>query len=164
MPENDVQMETNEIVTWEIDESDRYRRGKAWYGSMVLIGGGLLIYAVASANFLFALLILMFALVIYLTSLKPPENLTVEISLDGVKVGETFYPYRDIKRYWFVYDPPEVKNLYLDFKAVAKPMLSLPLMDQNPNRIRQILSQYLPEDFEENEEPFMDFLGRILKL
>ncbi len=164
MLDNQSSNESDIVITWEIDESDRYRRGRAWYAIMILIGISLLIYAVASANFLFALLILMFALVIYLTSLKGPENQQVEISQDGIKVGEQFYPYRDVKRYWFVYDPPEVKNMYLDFKAVSRPLLSLPLMDQNPNQIRRVLGQYLPEDFEENEEPFMDFLGRILKL
>jgi hypothetical protein len=159
---NNEQLET--LVTWEIDESDRYRRGKAWYAIMILIGGSLLIYAIVSANFLFALLILMFALVIYLTSLNSTKITAVEISADGIRVGKSFYPYRDIKKFWFVYSPPEVKNLYLDFKSMSRSSLGLPLMDQNPNRIREVLGQYLPEDLEESEEPFMDFLGRILKL
>ena len=164
MPEQHKPEAAGSVVCWEIDETARYRRGRAWYVVMVLIGGGLLIYAVASGNFLFALLILMFALVIYLTSMKGSENTKVEISQDGIKVGDTFHPYRDVKRYWFVYDPPEVKSLYLDFRAVTKPLIALPLMDQNPNRIRQVLGQYVAEDFSEDEEPFMDFLGRILKL
>lgn len=152
------------MIRWEIDESARNRRGRAWYVIMILTGGSLLIYAVASANFLFALLVLMFALVIYLTSLRRQETVTVEMSPDGITIAKDFYPYREIRRFWFVYEPPEVKNLYLDFKAVTKSLMTLPLIDQNPNQIRQLLGQYLPEDFNEDEEPFLDFLGRILKL
>jgi hypothetical protein len=164
MPEMPNEQETNLEIHWEVDDSKRYRRGRTWYVVMTLIGLGLLMYAVISANFLFALLILMFALVIYLTSMKGAENIHVSVTIDGIQVENEFIPYREIKRYWFVYDPPEVKNLYLDFKSVTKPLMSLPIMDQNPNQIRDLIGQYLPEDFSEDEEPFMDFLGRILKL
>ena len=164
MLENLIEQTPVTLISWEVDESERYHRGRAWYVIMGLLGGALLIYAVASANFLFALLILMFVLVVYVTSIKEPKNLRIEISEDGVKVGETLHHFRNIKRYWFVYEPPMIKNLYLDVKSVANPSLSLPLADQNPNQIREILSQYLKEDLAEHEEPFMDFLGRVLKL
>jgi hypothetical protein len=163
---SEINSETLEqtLIKWEIDESARVQRGRIWYILMIVVGAALLIYAVASANFLFALLVLMFALVIYLTSLRRQEVVVVEISADGIKVAKNFYPYRELKRFWFVYEPPNVKNLYLDFRSVTRPLMTLPLADQNPNQIRQLMAQYLPEDFSEDEEPFLDFLGRVFKL
>ena len=152
------------LVSWVVDESRRYEKGLGWYIGAIAIGGGLLLYAVISANFLFALIILMVALVIYMTSLRGPEKTSVSITEDGVEIGETMYRYRDMSRFWFIYEPPEVKSLYLDFKATLKPRIVIPLEDQDPNVIREVMSRYLHEDITEDEEPFADFLGRVLKL
>ena len=164
MAENSEKTFESVILRWEVDESKRYCRGRLWYAGMGLVGLVLLIYAVASANFLFALLILMFALVIYLTTLRAPTNVMVEVTDDGVTVGGTRFSYRDINRFWFVYEPPEVKMLYLGLKGTVRPWLPVPLDQQNPNEVRGILGKYLPEDLTEDSEPITDFLGRVLKL
>lgn len=165
MEENASKQEHGEsLVSWEVDESKRYDKGLGWYMGAIAVGGGLLIYAVISANFLFALIILMVALVIYMTSLKGPDKVRVSVTEDGVEIGESFYRYRDMNRFWFIYDPPEVKSLYLDFKSAMRPRIAVSLEDQNPNDVRAIMSKYLHEDITEDEEPFADYLGRILKL
>ncbi|MEA3249561.1 MAG: hypothetical protein U9Q03_04360 [Patescibacteria group bacterium] len=165
MEENEPQIgQSKALVTWEVDESKRYEKGLGWYLGAIVIGGGLLIYAVISANFLFALIILMVALVIYMTSLRGPDKVSVSVSEDGVEIGGSFYPFREMNRFWFIYDPPAVKSLYLDFKSAMRPRIALPLEDQNPNDVRAILSKYLHEDITEDDEPFSDYLGRLLKL
>ncbi len=164
----EVEEGTNEhggaLITWVVDESKRYEKGLGWYLAAIAVGGGLLIYAVISANFLFALIILMVALVIYMTSLRGPDKIEVSVSEDGVDIGGSFYAYRDMNRFWFIYDPPAVKSLYLDFKSAMRPRIAVPLEDQNPNDVRAVMSKYLHEDITEDEEPFSDYIGRILKL
>ena len=152
------------LLTWEVDEYPRYDRGRTWYMVSLVLGALLLIYAVATGNFLFALIILMSALVIYLSTLGEPARMTVALTDAGVGVGEEFYPFKEIRRYWFIYDPPEVKNLYLDFKSPFRPRLAVALEDQNPNVVRTVLGQFVHEDFSEEEEPFTDFIGRIFKI
>ncbi|MFH2063533.1 MAG: hypothetical protein ABIJ46_05305 [bacterium] len=163
MPENFASSPQEVILSWEVDQSDRNRRGRAWYAGMILAGAALLIYAVASANFLFALLVLMFALVIYLTALRAPNRVIVEVTGDGITVGGVKFAYRDISRFWFVYEPPEVKMLYLGLKSSVRPHLPVPLDQQNPNEIRNVLGKYLTEDLTEDSEPISDIIGRILK-
>jgi len=153
-----------EAVTWVVDESKRYEKGFGWYLGALTIGGGLLIYAVISANFLFALIILMVALVVYMTSMRGPAQVRVIVSEDGVEIAGTLYRYRDMNRFWFIYNPPAVKSLYLDFKNALKPRIAVPLEDQNPNEVRAIMSKYLHEDITEDEEPIADYIGRVLKL
>ena len=153
-----------QYFNWQIDEYPRYNRGIFWY--IFMLGGGLalLIYAVITANFLFALIIVMFAMIMYLTNLKAPAKIEFGITDLGVVIGETFYPYKDIKRYWFIYEPPEVKNVYFEFKSPFSPRISVDLGDMNPNAVRQVLGRFLFEDFNEDEEPVSDFLARVFKL
>jgi hypothetical protein len=153
-----------EYFSWMIEEYPRYERGFFWYVFMGAAGIGLLIYSVMTANFLFALIIIMFAMVMYLTSLNRGNKIRFSITEAGLLIGESFYPYKDIQRYWFVYEPPEVKNMYFEFKSPLSPRLSVDLGQMNPNAIRQILGRVLVEDFNEDEEPVSDYLARLFKL
>lgn len=153
-----------EYLGWDITERPRYNRGMFWYVGMVVVGGGLLIYSLIDANFLFALIIIMFALIMYLTNMKEPRDVRFSITENGIALGSNFYPFKDIRRFWFIYDPPAIKNIYFEFKSTVNPRITVFLEDVNPNEVRQVLSQYAFEDFSEDEEPFVDYLSRIMKL
>ncbi len=153
-----------EYYGWDVPESPQYERGRLWYVGMIVAGIGLLIYAVLTANFLFALIIIMFALVLYLSTLAEPKKVRFSITDSGVAVGPSFYPYRDISRFWFIYEPPHVRSLYVDFKSPLRPRISVDIGDVNPNDIRQVLATFVHEDFTEDEEPFSDYIGRLLKI
>ena len=47
------------------------------------------------------------------------------------------------KSFFIIYQPPEVKSLYFEFKALTKPRLVIPLKDQNPVEIRKTLLEHL---------------------
>lgn len=153
-----------EYFGWLVDEFPRYDRGFFWYVFMTVAWVALLIYSVINANFLFALIIVMFALVMYLSNIRKANKIRFSVTDVGILVGETFYPYKDIKRYWFIYEPPEVKNLYFEFKSALSPRVSVDLGDMNPNEVRQVLNQFVYEDLNEDEEPISDFLARLFKL
>ena len=46
-------------LEWEVDEYPAHQRSKVWYILAAVVGVALIIYAVATANFLFAVIILM---------------------------------------------------------------------------------------------------------
>lgn len=152
------------LLAWETVDRPRYERGRLWYAVMGLAGLALLLYAVITANFLFALIIIMFALVLYVSSLGEPRPVNMSITEDGVEIGQMFYPFREIDRFWFYYEPPEVKSLYLEFKNLIQPRLTVHLMDQNPNAVRGILSQFLKEDVSRTDEPLSEMIGRMFKI
>ncbi len=156
--------ERDMIVSWEYSEADRYDRGGRWYFAMGAVGLGLLLYALASGNFLFALIIIMFGLVIYLSSIQAVTESVVTIDDRGIQVGGAFYGYQEISHFWFVYEPPVVKQLYLDFKEPWKPRVIIGLGDQNPNEVREVLAAFVVEDLTKDEEPLLDAIGRVLKL
>jgi hypothetical protein len=149
---------------WSIPEFPKYERGKLWYAIAALVAGGGILYAVLTANFLFAVIILMFAMISLLYSTREPEMIPFAIGETGIAVGARTYPWREIESFWVVYDPPTVKTLYVEFKNPLRPRVNAPLTDEDPVALRDTLLQYIREDVERKDEPFSDFLGRLLKL
>lgn len=152
------------ILSWDFPEYPRYQRGTLWYVVAGIIIGGLLIYALLTGNFLFALIVLMFALFLFYTTMVEPQHIPFKIMERGVKIGDAFLSYRDIDQYWFVYEPPHVKRLYLDTKHFARSRVCIDLVDENPNEIRKALGTFATEDVTKDIEPFVDVITRLLRI
>ena len=152
------------LVNWEIDEYAHHERSRMWYILAGTIGVGLIIYAVLTSNFLFAIIILMTAVIMLLSMFSKPEKIPVIITTTGVVVGDTYYDYQSIRDFSIVYDPPDVKLLYLDFYALTHPMLSVPLEDVDPNIVRESLLPFCLENFKRNQENLTDVMRRLYKL
>lgn len=151
-------------ASWMVDEYPTYSRSWRWYVVASVVGAALLVYALATLNFLFALIIVIFAIVTVVSSAKTPVRLRVALTEDGVLLGHEFIPWLEVSRFWIAYEPPQVKTLYLDFKSALRPDLSIGIDDQNPSVLRRILLTYVDEDTNRNAEPLADFLGRVLKM
>src|SRR3989338_10622746 len=154
----------NYLASWTVLEYDHHVRSGRWY----IIGGtiafGLLIYSVLTFNILFALIIILTTFIIYLQSRVHTQEVQMAITTRGVQVGSKLYQYTDLAKFWIVYATPDVKKLYLSFKSAFLPELMIPLRNQNPIKIREILTQFLEEDLEKEEEPASETLTRIAKL
>ncbi len=151
------------LHTWEFSEFDKHDRSKRWHIGTGIVAGALVFFAAISGNFLFALIIVIGVL---LTILNHRTNKMVSLSIteDGIMVGNQFYDYRDLKHFFIIYQPPEVKRLYFDPRSVFSPRIPVALDNQNPVVIRETLAQYLTEDIEQEHEPVGDQVSRFLKL
>ncbi len=152
------------LISWNFPEFIKYERSRGWYVIALIIGGLLLLYAVVTVNFLFALIVIIVAVILFLKTSEEANNIEFTIYEAGIKVGEKFYEYKELKNFYLIYEPPEVKSLYLDFQSSLRPRLQIPLEDKNPVKVREILLDYLNEDLDKENEPISDGLGRILKL
>ena len=152
------------LFFWEFLEFEKHKKGLVWYLGLIIVGGALLVYSVVTFNFLFALIIVLIAFIIFIHSFREPQKIKFGITEDGIKLGEKFFPFKELSKFWIIYDPPKVKTLYIDFKSVIKPTLSVPFLDQDPISIRKALLNYLEEDLEREEEDASDALGKFLKL
>lgn len=152
------------LLSWKFPEFPIYQRGTNWYIWMGLVGGALIIYAIITANFLFAIILVLGALILFVRSHGQPRAIEFTITDMGLSVGETFYPYKEIKNFWIVYEPPEVKSLYIDLRSAFRPHLLIPLEDEDPVKIRKILLKYIVEDTDRDTEPLADQISRLLKM
>ncbi len=153
----------NAITAWEFPEFIKYERSRTWYITAIIVGILLIIFSISTQNYLFIVLILLFGLIIYLQGNRQPRMLTFTIHERGISIGERMHhPWSDLNSFWIIYEPPQVKNLYLDFKGI-RPDLTVQLQDQNPLEIRKLLSQYISEDLEKENESFSDGVSRMFK-
>lgn len=145
---------------WTIQEYEKHERGAPWYVIMVLLGLGLVAYALFTGNFLFALIIILFAIILFLQSHQEPAQVRFQITDLGVVVGGRFYPYSELEEFYLIYNPPEVKTLFLRPKSALRPLLRIPLLDKNPIEVKHALREFLPENLEKEEEPLSDKIAR----
>lgn len=162
------QDDENEPITgefaWAFPEFKQHEHSRKWWIWFIVIDLALLLFALFTTNFLFALIIVIITGIIIFREYHGAEEVTCSIADDGIGVNDRLYEWREIENFWFAYEPPEVKELYFKFKSFFSPSLTIPLQEENPIEIRKFLSQYIEEDLEKEGEPTSDALGRVLKL
>src|SRR3990167_2109507 len=112
------------IMSWESWEFPYVERSKRWYVIASTIGLFLILYALFNGNFIFGIIVLMFAVITLIRDLKRPSKVAVHITSKGLVFGEAFFPFEEIRDFSLTYDPPDVNNLYVDFHGRLQPMLS----------------------------------------
>lgn len=161
----DPQIDPGEILLeWTFPEFPAHVRSRSWYLGFLLTVIVFAGYAVFAKNYTFLMIIVLLALILVMRFRQPPLDVTFRLREEGAEVGNRLYAWTDMKDFWILYRPPEVKKLYLEFKAVGRPGLDISLENQNPIKVRQILSQHLVENTEREEEPVGDQLTRYLKI
>jgi len=166
MPEKQTSADFGKkIMGWRVPEYDKHKREQGWYIMAAIVAALLVIYAFFSGNFLFAAIVIIGALVIIIHDGQKPIKVDFSITDQGLVVGKKFYDYDIIKDFSIVYKPhQQIKNLYFEFKNALRPRLSIPLNNNNPLPIREILLKYLPEDMERTDQPLSEALAKIFKL
>jgi hypothetical protein len=121
-------------------------------------------YALFVANYLFALVIILFGIVLYMHEMQPPMDVYFAITETGIIIGKKFYRFSELSGFWMIYNPPDVKNLYFRLKNIVKFRVKIPLQNYDPRPIRDYIKQYLKEEVEHEEEPLSDRLARVFKI
>lgn len=153
-----------ELASWEFPEYTKIERSKGWYISFIIVVIAMLIYSYFTNNPLFAIIITIFTVLYYITEKKEPEEARILILEDGIIINDKFIEYKVLKDFYIIYHPPVIKNLYIQPKSQLKPRLAIPLENQNPVEIRDILLKYIDEDLEKEEIPTSEGISRLLKL
>ncbi len=156
--------EAQDVFVWEAPAHDHHARGPRWYVVMGIVALGFTAYAVFTGNFLFAFLILLTAIILVLAGNEPSAAALVQIGHNGVVWHDEFLPYDDMRDFAIVYQPPEVKVIYIHPKSWIRPRLRIPLGDQDPLAIRAHLRQYAHEDLTLKDEHATDILARLFRV
>jgi len=162
--EQEEQSNHETLMSWQFPEYIKPERGKLWYFwffSAVIL---LLVYAMVSINFLFAIIVIIGAIIVLMRSKYHPSAVDFAITKDGLLVEGKFYAFDLIKDFYIIYKPKEIKNLYFEFKSLLRPRIIIPLEDQNPLAVRDLLKQYLDENLEKEEEPASEAFRKLFKL
>jgi len=148
------------LKEWTIQEYEKHNRGILWYVIMGGLGIFFVIYGIITNDFLFSLIIILFAIILFLQAHQEPKQILFQITELGVVVGSRFYSFTELESFFLIYNPPNVKTLFLEAAGTLKPMIRVPLLDINPVEVKNILRAYLPENFERESEPLSDRAAR----
>lgn len=151
------------FMEWSFPEYNRQKRDKRLLFIIGVLFAGLVIYSIATFNFLFLVILLLTAFIIVIREFQDPMEIRITFTEKGLFLGDKFIPYIDLKNFSILYDPPDIKSLYFVQKSKIKSELSIDLADQNPVEVRKMLLNFVQEDLNREEEPASDVISRILK-
>ncbi len=164
-PEFEEQLiDAQDAFVWEAPEFDRHDRGKWWYIVMSAAAVLLVAYAVWTANFLFAFIILLMAIILVIAGNEKPKRVLAQIGHNGIVWRGDFIPFDDIHEFAIIYEPPHIRILYVEPKSILQPRFRIYLGDQDPVAIRNHLRRYVREDLELRDEHLSDLVSKILKI
>ena len=144
------------LKEWTIQEYEQHSRGILWYIIMGGLGIFFVIYGIITSDFLFSLIIILFAIILFLQAHQTPKQILFQITELGIVVGNRFYQFSELESFFIIYNPPDVKTLSLEANGTLKPMIRVPLLDMNPIEVKSVLRTYLPENLERESEPLSD--------
>lgn len=149
---------------WDTPEFTKYPHSRTWYMIAAIFLVACIAYALFAENYLFAVILVLIAIVFVFHEIHEPTMTQFGITDQGVVWRGFLFPYKEVHSFWIVYDPPVSKDLYIDFKKTTTPRLIIPLEDEDPVVVRETLRQYIFEDLSKEDEPISVSLGRMLKI
>jgi len=160
----DAIVKSQDSFVWEAPAYLKFERGPSWYFVMTLVAVALMAYAVWTANFLFAFIILLMAILLILVGNKEPDKILVQVGENGIVWNGRLMLFQDLDRFGIVYQPPYAKVLYIEPKSPVVPRLRVELEDQDPIALRNHLRQYVRENLDLQNEYFSDIVARLLRI
>lgn len=148
-------------ITWQAPEFRHYPKNVGWYITLVSISVLVIAFFVIVESDIFAAVSLgLITILIILFSRQSPRLVNVELNSKGIKFDNLHYPYKQLKYFWVVNNPRH-KTIIFHTTAFLNNTLILELEDQDPEKIREFLLQYLPEHHETEETSIQRIMHRV---
>ena len=133
------------LLSWKAHEFDQQKKGPMWFVVFAVIVIGLIFLAFWWKAFTMMVFLILAVFLIIIYALKEPRIVNFSITPLGMDIDNVLYKYSDMSSFWIFYEPPEIKELDIKLIRGFSPHLSIPLGKTDPNDIRKILLEYLPE-------------------
>ncbi|KKQ52225.1 MAG: hypothetical protein US70_C0010G0030 [Parcubacteria group bacterium GW2011_GWD2_38_11] len=147
---------------WRAPEFEVYEKSARWYFVFVLFIGAMIVYALFTNSPIMAITFILLGIVGYIHLQKDPRVISFSITSKGVIADKEMYLYENIHSFWIFYDPPHTKTISLHTKASMLPLVHIPLRDQNPVKLRELLMKNIPEI--KQDPGLIDAIERVLHI
>ncbi len=139
-------------ISWQQHEHLHNEKSVDWFWTVGIIAFGGVVLSIFYANFIFALIIILFTVISFTLVRKPPRMLQFEITRKGVRAGHVLYPFSLLTSFW-VEDTEHHDKIIFKSKKPMSPFIIIPFdsMTTDAEMIRDYLLDYLDE--EELQEP-----------
>ena len=147
---------------WRAPEFETFERDKKWY----LLSAGFLflviLWAIWSNSPVMAITFILIGVVEYIYLNKTPRVIDFFITSDGIIADKEIFDFENIDSFWIFYEPGGKKSACLHAKSGIMPYIHIPIHEEDPVHIRQILLEFLPE--EKKEPGLVETMERLLKI
>jgi hypothetical protein len=131
-------------LSWQAPEFKHYHKNLGWHITFVAIVILIIGYQIISGDYFGAISVGFIAVFAgYLLRQKPSE-VSVSLSDQGLHIDDLHIPYRNMQHFWVV-DTQHHRTLNIETTAYLNKLIILELEDQDPDAVREILAQNVPE-------------------
>jgi len=148
-------------ITWDAYEHYHIEKGSDWFWILGIITVAITIAAILLSNMLFGVLILIGGLVIALHANHEPDIIEYAVTLRGMRVGDTIYPYSTLDSFYIDEEHPAGARLLVRSQKLFMPLFIISIPEENVDDIEELIASRLPE--EHMDEPLvykiLEFFG-----
>ncbi|MEK7598679.1 MAG: hypothetical protein AAB487_03000 [Patescibacteria group bacterium] len=148
------------LTRWRSLEFEPREHDRKWLAYAALVIIAIVGYAVYTNSPVVSILFILIGAIGYIYLNKKPRVLDFAITDTGVIADKEIYQFENIHSFWIFYAPPQEKVLSLHTKSYLMPFVHIPIGDESPVKIREMLLKYIPE-IKQNPS-FADMLERLL--
>lgn len=153
-------MSAHETIEWTAMERKGHSHAPDWYWAVSIIAISIAVTAVILNNMLFAVLVALSTVVLFLRTLQKPREMQYALTVKGLWINKEFSSWKSLESFW-VEDAYGEPMLIVKSKGLIAPLICIPLEGLEPEAVRDYLLTALPEV--EHHEPLskriMEFLG-----
>lgn len=142
-------------------EFSHHSKNELWYLGITLLLMVGLIVSLTAKNYLLASVVVAAGLAIFQVAHLRPGSTKVEINPRGVRWGDRFFGYHQLKNFW-ISQSDGVITVYLERPNFA-PIIHFAVPDEKVEAVLSVLSLELPFH-EHKDEPIPDRFARFLRL
>ena len=132
-------------ISWQIEEYKHREKGPDWFWALGVIALASAAIAVIYHDVLFAVFIILAAVILGAYAAREPDIIDIAISDEGVTIRNFFYPYTKIKG--FAVDEQDFGNhLLIETDRTVTPVISIALpVTIDPDALTELLKTKIPE-------------------
>jgi len=149
------------IIKWKALEYDYVDRKPDWFWAFGIVSISIILTSIVLGNVLFALLVLVGSVALFIFSIRHPQLQDYSIGQRGIAFENKVYPYSSLSSFW-IETEGETPKLLIKSKKTIMPLIVLPLSEEVEfEDIRDYLLDHLDEEhlFESVTQKIMERLG-----
>ena len=162
LTQNTAPAEGESLLSWSARPYHVHDRDSGWYIRAGIAAALIAVYAVVTASWTFAIVILLGCGLYFLLRNHEPAPRTIEIFEGGVRFEGRFWDWKTFKGF-FLKTTPAYTSLHILPASKSGPMIVLQTGDADVKAIRETLSIYIAQ-LSDAEESLLDSFIRFCKL
>jgi hypothetical protein len=148
------------IIAWNSRDHIPQEHSFLWYAGLTIIAILLIIWAIWTFNFLFAVFIFAATITLFAASVRPVATYQIKVFPQGIEIeGLPMLPFADIESFWIFPDTTPAMLMLRPRRHIKLPTYLL-LENVDAEKVREVLLNYIPE--REEEFPFSERISNWL--